>query len=96
MATPLSAQGGATLVRDEGDEETSDVLRLQITTYVKDGQVPLNHELTLAFAPGTTELAGASLSPADTPIDDLVEAAKTDAHPLAFILREVKAKLAGC
>lgn len=93
MAALVATLGGAELVDPAEAEDDSLVLR--VTTHAVAGTAaPQNHELSLKFAPGGAELAGATLSPADVLIDDLVELAKRDANGLAFLLREVKARVA--
>ena len=54
----------------------------------------MEHELALALASGGASLAGAELSPPDTDISDIVEAAQRGCGGLEFVVREVHARLA--
>lgn len=57
------------------------------------GAEPREHTLRLALQPGSVALAGAELSPADVDVADIVAAAADSARPLAFVVREVHARL---
>lgn len=53
-----------------------------------------DHELMLMLEPGKSDLADASLRPADVEISDIAAAAEGGARSLEYMVREVHARLA--
>ncbi|CAL8468618.1 g8158 [Coccomyxa elongata] len=93
----MQSLSGVSILRIEEDE-----ILLGLTTHAHPGSgldpgAPVtrwDHELMLMLEPGKSDLADASLRPADVEISDIAAAAEGSARSLEYMVREVHARLA--
>eukprot|EP00963_Diacronema_lutheri_P001990 scaffold128_cov328-Pavlova_lutheri.AAC.41 len=89
MTELVSKVGGAKLLHT-----SKDAFQVKLTSRLDSGSsLKLEHEATILLKPNSTAIRGVHLSPADTPIHDLVSSAVENGTGPGPLLREIRGRI---